>query len=109
MTDNDADNNDDDDSVPLTTVRGGPSTQATMTPATMMPPRTPPRTPTMPTTPATPGGTQMTHPRPTQRLIRKSAGGVQKFRIYELAASDHVKHALKRREKNKASGLLRFR
>ena len=31
---------------------------------------------------------------------------MQKFRINEVAASDHAKLALKRREKNKAGGLL---
>ena len=77
---------------PLTTVRGDPSTQATTTP----PPRTPPRTPMTPTTPTTPCGTRATQPKPKQRLIRKSAGGVQKFRINKLAASDHAKRALKR-------------
>ena len=96
---------------PLTTVRGGPSTQAATTQATTTPPMTPPRTPTTPTTPTTPGGTRTTHPRPKQRLIRKSAGGMQKFRINKLAASDHAKCALKRatnwyaREKNKTGGL----
>jgi len=50
--------------LPLTTVRGDPSTQATMTP----PPRTPlPRTPTTPTTLTTPGGTRATQPKPKQR------------------------------------------
>ena len=73
---------------PLTTVRGDPSTQATTPP--------PPRTPTTPTTPTTPGGTRATQPKPKQRLIRKSAGGMQKFRINKLAASDHAKRALKR-------------
>ncbi len=77
---------------PLTTVRGDPSTQATTTP----PPRTPPRTLTTPTTPTTPGGTRATQPKPKQRLIRKLAGGMQKFQINKLAASDHAKRALKR-------------
>ena len=77
----------------LTTVRGDPSTQET----TMPLPRTPPpRTPTTPTTPTTPGGMRATEPKPKQRLIRKSAGGMQKFQINELAASDHAKRALKR-------------
>ncbi len=52
----------------MSTVRGGPS----------MPTMTPPRTPT---TPTTPGGMRLTRPKPKQRLIRKSAGGMQKFRI----------------------------
>jgi hypothetical protein len=92
---------------PLTTVRRGPSTQATTTP----PPRTPLRTPTTPTTPTTPGGTRTKQPRPKQRLIRKLAVGMQKFRINKLVASDHAKRALKRatnwyvREMNKTSGL----
>ena len=30
-------------------------------------------------------------PKPKQKLIRKSAGGMQKFRINKLAASDHAK------------------
>ena len=67
----------------MSTVRGGPST----------PPTTPPRTPT---TPTTPGGTWPTRPKPKQRLIRKSAGGMQKFWINKLVASDHEKRALKR-------------
>ena len=67
----------------MSTVRGGPST----------PPTTPPRTPTTPTTPS---GTWPTRPKPKQRLIRKLAGGMQKFRINKLAASDHEKRALKR-------------
>ena len=82
----------------MSTVRGGPS----------MPTTTPPRTPT---TPTTPGGTRPTWPKPKQRLIRKSAGGRQKFRINKLAASDHAKCALKiatnwyAKEKNKTGGL----
>ena len=73
-----------------------------------MPMTMPPRTPTMPTTP---GSTRRTRPKPKQRLIRKSAGGVQKFRINKLEASDHAKCALKRatkwyaKEKNKTGGL----
>ncbi len=74
--------------LPLTTqtstVRGLPST---------------PTTPRMPTTPTTPGDTRPTRPRPKQKLIRKSAGGMQKFRINKLAASDHAKRALKRATK----------
>ncbi len=95
---------------PLTTVRGDPSTQATMT----TPPRTPPRTPTTPTTPTTPGGTRATQPKPKQRLIRKSARGMQKFRINKLAASDHAKRALKRatswyaKELKKTGGLSSY-
>ncbi len=55
----------------------------------------------------TPGGTQSTRPNPKQRLIRKLAGGMQKFQINKLAASNHAKRALKRatkwyaKEKNK--------
>ncbi len=62
-------------------------------------------------TPTTPGGTRPTQPKPKQRLIRKSAGGMQKFRINKLATSDHAKRALKRattwyaKEKNKTGGL----
>ena len=66
--------------IDTATVRGGPSTQATTTP-----PRTPPRTPTTPTTLTTHGGTRTTHPRPKQRLIRTSAGGMQKFRNNDLS------------------------
>ena len=47
----------------MSTVRGGPSTPTT----------TPTRTPT---TPTTPGGTRPTRPKPKQRLIRKSTGGI---------------------------------
>jgi hypothetical protein len=67
--------------------------------------------PRMPTTPTTPGGTRPTRPRPKQKLIRKLAGGMQKFRINKLAASDHAKRALKRatrwyaQEKNKPGRL----
>jgi len=88
--------------------RGGPSTQATTTP------RTPPRTPTTPTTPTTPGGMRTTQPRQKQRLIRNSAGGMQKFRINKLAASDHAKRALKRatswyaKELKKTGGLSSY-
>ena len=96
---------------PLTTVRGDPSAQATTPP----PPRTtPPRTPTTLTTPTTPGGTRATQPKPKQRLIRKSAGGMQKFRINKLTASDHAKHALKRatgwygKELKKTGGLSSY-
>ena len=94
---------------PLTTVRGDPSTQGTTTT-----PRTPPRTPTTPTTPTTPDGTRATQPKPKQRLIRKSAGGMQKFRINKLAASDHAKRALKRatswyaKELKKTGGLSSY-
>jgi hypothetical protein len=94
---------------PLTTVRGDPSTQGTTTT-----PRTPPRTPTTPTTPTTPDGTWATQPKPKQRLIRKSAGGMQKFRINKLAASDHAKRALKRatswyaKELKKTGGLSSY-
>ena len=94
---------------PLTTVRGDPSTQGTTTTS-----RTPPRTPTTPTTPTTPDGTRATQPKPKQRLIRKSAGGMQKFRINKLAASDHAKRALKRatswyaKELKKTGGLSSY-
>ena len=50
-------------------------------------------------------------PKPKQKLIRKSARGMQKFRINRLAASDHAKRALKRatrlyaQEKDKPGGL----
>ena len=61
-----------------------------------------------PSTPMTP--MPMT-PKPKQKLIRKSARGMQKFRINRLAASDHAKRALKRatrlyaQEKDKPGGL----
>ncbi len=73
-----------------------------------------PLTPTTPRTPrtlTTPGSTQPTRPRPKQKLIRKLAGGMQKFWINKLAALDHARHALKRatkwymQEKNKPGGL----
>ena len=73
-----------------------------------MPTTMPLRTPTMPTTP---GGMLPTRPKPKLRLIRKLAGGMQKFRINKLAASDHAKCALKiatkwyAKEKNKTGGL----
>jgi hypothetical protein len=69
-------------------VRGHPSTPSTM-----------PRTPTT------------TRPKPKPKLIRKSAGGMQKFRINKLATSDHAKRVLKRatrlyaQEKDKPGGL----
>ncbi len=58
-----------------------------------------------------PSGTWTTRPKPKQKLIRKSAGGMQKFWINKLAALDHAKHALKRatrwyaQEKDKPRGL----
>jgi hypothetical protein len=72
-------------------VRGHPSTP-TM-PRTQ---RTPPRTPIMP------GGTRTMRPKPKQKLIRKSVGGMQKFWINTLAALDHAKSALKRARKKVA-------
>jgi hypothetical protein len=59
----------------------------------------------MPRTPTT------TRPKPKPKLIRKSAGGMQKFRINKLATSDHAKRVLKRatrlyaQEKDKPGGL----
>ncbi len=50
-------------------------------------------------------------PKPKQKLIRKLASGMQKFRINRLAESDHAKRALKRatrlyaQEKDKPGGL----
>jgi hypothetical protein len=82
------------------------------------PPSTPtmPRTPTTqrmsPRTPTTPGGMRTTRPKPKQKLIRKLAGGMQKFQINKLAALDHAKSAFKRatrwyaQEKDKTGGLL---
>ena len=70
-----------------------------------------PSTPTTPRTPTTPGGTRTTRPKPKPKLIRKLAGGMHKFRINKLAASDHAKRALKRatkwyaQEKDKPDGL----
>jgi hypothetical protein len=66
----------------------------------------PPRTPTMPTTP---GGTQTTQPKPKQRLIRMSVGGMQNFWFNKLATSDHAKCGATEwyaKEKNKTGGLL---
>ena len=94
---------------PLTTVRGDPSTQGTTTT-----PRTPPRKLTTPTTPTTLDSTRETQPKPKKRLIRKLAGGMQKFRINKLAASDHAKRALKRatswyaKESKKTGGFLSY-
>jgi hypothetical protein len=90
--------------LPLTTtqtstVRGLPSTLMTLM---------------TPTTPTTPGGMRLTRPTPKQKLIRKLAGGMQKFWINKLTALDHAKHALKRatpwfpQEKDKAGGLLLY-
>ena len=75
---------------------------------TPMTPTNPPMTPTLPA-----GGMQTTQmrPKPKQKLIRKSAVGMQKFRISKLGASDHAKRALKRamrwyaQEKDKPGGL----
>ena len=75
-----------------------------------------PSTPTTTTTtttrmPTSPGGTRTTRPRPKPKLIRKSAGGMQKFWINKLATSDHAKRVLKRatrlyaQEKDKPGGL----
>ncbi len=69
-------------------VRGPPLTPMMLRMPTMQ--RTSPRTPTMP------GGTRTTRPKPKQKLIKKLAGGMQKFRINKLAASDHAKSAFKR-------------
>ena len=69
-----------------------------------MTPTTPPMTPT------TPGG-MLTMPKPKLKVIRRLAGGMQKFQINKLSASDHAKRALKRatrlyaQEKNKPGGL----
>jgi hypothetical protein len=68
-------------------------------------PRTTPRTPT------TPGSMRAMRPKPKQKLIRKSAGGMQKFWINKLALSDHAKRAFKRatrwyiQEKDNPGGL----
>ena len=70
-----------------------------------------PATPRMPTTPTTPSSMRPTRPRPKQKLMRKLAGGMQKFGINKLVVSDHAKSALKRatkwyaKEKNKTGGL----
>ncbi len=81
-------------------VRGHPSTL------------TMPRTQrTLPRTPTAPGGTQTMQSKPKQKLIRKLAGGMQKFWINKLAVLDYAKHALKRamrwyaQEKDKPGGL----
>jgi hypothetical protein len=70
-----------------------------------------PSTPTTPRMPTTPGGMRTTRPKPKPKLIRKLAGGMQKFRINKLVALDHAKRALKRatkwyaQEKDKPDGL----
>ena len=61
-----------------------------------------PSTPTTTTTtttrmPTTPGGTRTTRPRPKPKLIRKSAGGMQKFRINKLATSNFGRTRQRRR------------
>jgi hypothetical protein len=74
-----------------------------------------PTMPMTPTTPTTPGAMRLTRPRPKQKLIRKLAGGMQKFWIIKLAASDDAKRALKRattwyaQEKDKPGRLSRIR
>jgi hypothetical protein len=55
--------------------------------------------PTMPTTPTTPEGTRTTRPKPKKKLIRMTAGAMQKFCVNKLVALDHAKHALKRATK----------
>ena len=75
---------------------------------TPMTPTPPPMTPTLPA-----GGMQTTQTwaKPNQKLIRKSAVGMQKFWINKLEALDHAKLAPKRatrwyaQEKDKPGGL----
>ena len=67
--------------------------------------------PRMPRMPTMPGSMRLTWPKPKQKLIRKSARGMQKFEINKLAASDHAKRGYKRamrwyaQEKDKPSVL----